>query len=248
MGRVVGDVEVAGDFYDPGADGVDPDLAVRELDGELAGKAVDRALRGSVGRVMGEAREPVDRGYVDYAPASSLHHEGHDPAGQEEVALHVELEDRVVGLLVGSEEVQRLGDAGVVDERVEPAEGICRGVHGPLAVGDLAQVALHRCGLAAKLLYLRDGLFRLGMRVVDGDLCTAAGELDGDALAYPQPCARDQRLLAREVVHWFAPVRAPSRLSQPSAKRLKWTFCLGWASTTLSSSSTPRPGPFGRSK
>ena len=41
LGRVVGDVEVAGDLYDAGADGVDADLAVRELYGELAGEGVD---------------------------------------------------------------------------------------------------------------------------------------------------------------------------------------------------------------
>src|SRR5215207_6978438 len=117
-----------------------------------------------------------------------------------------------------------------------------------LAGSYLAQVALDRCGPGAEFLYLRDGLLRLGVSVVDGDLGSAAGELDGDALAYPHPRASDQRLLPREVDHWSAPVRAPSRLSQPSAKRLKWTSCLGWASMTSSSNSTPRPGPFGSSK
>src|SRR5829696_7674351 len=117
-----------------------------------------------------------------------------------------------------------------------------------LAGSYLAQVALDRCGPGAEFLYLRDGLLRLGVSVVDGDLGSAAGELDGDALADPHPRTGDQCFLSREVGHWSAPVRAPSRLSQPSAKRLKWTSCLGWASITSSSSSTPRPGPFGSSK
>src|SRR5215217_2840232 len=154
LGRVVRDVEVAGDFYDPGADGVDADLAVRELDGELAGKAVDRALRGSVGRVMGEACEPVDRGYVHDTPSSPLHHERHGPLGEEEVAFHVQVEDRVVGLLVCVEEVEHLRNAGVVHERVEPVQCLCRGVHGTLAVTYLAQVALYGGGLGAELHYL----------------------------------------------------------------------------------------------
>src|SRR5829696_5305473 len=153
LGGVVRDVEVAGDLYDAWADGVDPNLAIRELYGELAGEGVDRAFGSRVGRVVGEAREPVDRGYVDDAPASTLHHEGHGPAGEEEVALHVEVEDRVVGRLVGIQEVQRPGDAGVVHERIEPAEGLCCGVHGPLAVAHLAQVALYGGGLTAELLY-----------------------------------------------------------------------------------------------
>src|SRR5215218_11401230 len=83
---------------------------------------------------------------------------------------------------------------------------------------------------------------------MDGDLRPAAGELDGDALAYPHPRAGNECFLSREVAHRSAPERAPSRLSQPSAKRLKWTFCLGWASMTSSFSSTPRPGSFGSSK
>src|SRR5918997_7084447 len=175
LGRVVRDVEVAGNLYDARADGVDTDLAVCELYGELAGEGADRALGSRVGRVVGEACKPVDRGYVYYAPASPLHHKRHGPAGEEEVALHVEVEDGIVGLLICVEEVERLRDAGIVDERVEPAKRLGRGVYGLLAVGDLAQVALHRCGLSAELLYLRDGLFRLGVGVVDGDLGSAAG-------------------------------------------------------------------------
>src|SRR5215204_5314743 len=87
---VARDVEVAGDLYYARAYGVHPDLAVRELDGELAGEGVDRAFRRRVGRVMGEAREPVNRGYVDDAPAAPLHHERHGLPGQEEVTLHVQ--------------------------------------------------------------------------------------------------------------------------------------------------------------
>src|SRR5215203_2939731 len=60
VGGVVGDIEVTGDLYDTGTNRVDADLTVGELDGELAGEAVDRTLGGRVGRVVGEAREPVD--------------------------------------------------------------------------------------------------------------------------------------------------------------------------------------------
>src|SRR3712207_1724114 len=41
LGRVVRDVEVAGNLYDARADGVDTDLAVRELYGELAGEGAE---------------------------------------------------------------------------------------------------------------------------------------------------------------------------------------------------------------
>src|SRR5215210_2311476 len=154
LGCVVRNVEVAGDLYDARADGVDTHFAVRELYGELAGEGVYRAFGGRVGRVVGETCEPMDRGYVHDAPASPLHHERQGPAGEKEVALHVEVEDRVVGLLVGIQEVERFGDAGVVHERVKPAQGLCCGVHGPLAVAHLAKVALHFGGLGADLLYL----------------------------------------------------------------------------------------------
>src|ERR671916_2280039 len=69
LGRIVRDVEIAGNLYDARADGVDTDLAVCELYGELAGEGADRALGSRVGRMVGEACKPVDRGYVYYAPA-----------------------------------------------------------------------------------------------------------------------------------------------------------------------------------
>src|SRR5829696_9902739 len=98
VARIV--LEVAGDLYDARANGVDADPAVRQLYRELAGKGVDGALGRGVGRVVGEACEPVNGGHVDYASASPLHHERYGPFGEEEVALHVEVEDRVVGLLI----------------------------------------------------------------------------------------------------------------------------------------------------
>ena len=177
-------------------------------------------------------------------PPPPLRHEGHGPPGEEEVTLHVEVEDRVVGLLVGIQEVECPRDACVVDQRVEAPEGFCSSVHGPLARFDLAQVALYRDGLAAEFFYPRYGLLGLGVGVVDRDFGAAAGQLDGDALADTHASTRYQRLLPREVAHRSTP--APSRFSQPSEKRLKWTSRLGLASITSSSSSTPRPGPFGQ--
>ena len=52
---IAGDVEVAGDLDQARAYGVDPDVLLGELDGQLAGEGVDRAFSRGVGRV---AREP----------------------------------------------------------------------------------------------------------------------------------------------------------------------------------------------
>jgi hypothetical protein len=56
---------------------------------------------------------------------------------------------------------------------------------------------------------------------VDGHLGPLAGELDGDALSYAYAGSGYEHLLPREGAHWSTPVLAPSRLSQPSEKRLK---------------------------
>src|SRR5215218_9517890 len=101
LGGVAGGVEVAGNLYKAGPDGVDPDPTVGELDGQLSGEGVDRAFGGGVGRVPREPRETVDRCDVHDAPAPSLQHEGQSPAGAEEISFNVEVEHLIVGGLVG---------------------------------------------------------------------------------------------------------------------------------------------------
>ncbi len=65
LGGVAGDVEVAGDLDQARTYGVDPDVAVGQLDGQFAGKGVYGSLGRSVGRVPRESCVAVDRGYVD---------------------------------------------------------------------------------------------------------------------------------------------------------------------------------------
>src|SRR5215207_5664481 len=121
LGGVAGDVEVAGDLDEAGAYGVDPDVAAGQLDGQLAGEGVDGALGRRVGRVPGEPPIAEDRGDVHDGTPACIEHEGHGPAGAEKVTLYIQVEDLVVGGLVGVQEVERAGDPGVVDEDVETA-------------------------------------------------------------------------------------------------------------------------------
>src|SRR5215218_3536717 len=121
LGGVAGDVEVAGDLDEAGAYGVDPDVAAGQLDGQLAGEGVDGALGRRVGRVPGEACVAVDRGDVHDGTPARIEHEGHRAPRAEKVTLYIQVEDLVVGGLVGVQEVERAGDPGVVDEDVETA-------------------------------------------------------------------------------------------------------------------------------
>ena len=82
-----------------------------------------------------------NRGDVDDGAAAGAQHDGgcglhhQERAGQ--VGGHDGLPDFVAGLGDGTE----VGDAGIVDQRVEPAEVLCRLVHGALHVfghGDIA--------------------------------------------------------------------------------------------------------------
>src|SRR5215204_1665804 len=136
---VAWNVEVARHLDETGAHGVDPDVLLSQLYGELAGEGVDRTLGGRVGRVPGEPSVAVDRGDVHDGTPARLKHVGHRPAGAEEVSLHVEVEHLVVGGLVGVEEVEGAGYARVVDQDVEAAQRAGRFFHHALAVADLAQ-------------------------------------------------------------------------------------------------------------
>ena len=120
-------------------------------------------------------------------------------AGRREVALQMDADDRVPLFLARREEHAVAHEAGVVDEHVEPAERVDRGLHErPRAapVGDVARVC-H--GFAAERADLVDDLLRRSgvaarsigrdTQVVDDDPRTLTGERERMLPTDPAPRA-----------------------------------------------------------
>ena len=125
----------------------------------------------------------------------------------EELPLDVEVEHLVVDRLGGVRDRLRAGDAGVVDEDVEPAERGDGLLDDADALGGGAEVAVDGDGGAAGSGDLGDG--RLGALaaagIVEGDLRALAREGPGDALPDTHAGAGDQRGASAEIRHVVLP-------------------------------------------
>ena len=83
--------------------------------------------------------------------AHLLHHHPRHALGEEEGAFQVGRHDFVIGSLAHFQQVRALarGHAGVVDQQVDAAAVLQRGIHQPLAVRGAGGIGLHgigRCG------------------------------------------------------------------------------------------------------
>ena len=162
-----------------GRDGVDEDAVAADLLGHRARHRDHGALARDVVEQERHALVGRARGDVDDAPVAGGAHRGHDRAGREEHAEHVDVVD--LAPLVDADLLERLGleravDARVVDQPVDAAVALeRRGGHG-LGVGLLRDVDGH--AQAAEL-----GRGGLGAREV--------GDHDGRALLV-QPASRSR--------------------------------------------------------
>ena len=123
--RAVGDDALhARPLDDAGQDGVDADAGRAELLGEALGQADHAPLRRRVRGAEGVAEAPRGGGHRDDgAAAGGLQHR-HGATGAEELAGQADVDAAPpVGRVDLVDAAGRAGDAGVVDERVEPAEG-----------------------------------------------------------------------------------------------------------------------------
>ena len=122
-----------------GADGVDGDAGVRQLDAEVFGQVDDGGFGGVVGGVVGAA----DAGHIDDAPAAPFQHRRDGGATAVVGAEHVDGDG--VGPAVGvkgPEGANLSGVAGVVHQHVDDAvalQGLGDGVFDLRAVGDVGK-------------------------------------------------------------------------------------------------------------
>ena len=128
---------------------VDADVVRAELAGHRLGEAEHAGLGGAVVRPAEDAAAALrrDRRHADDRARLLLLHGRDRRLAHVERAAQVHVEDGVVVLRADAEELDRLGDAGVVDQHVDPAELghhlLDRRLAGRL-VGDVAGIAAMR--------------------------------------------------------------------------------------------------------
>ena len=112
--------------------------------GEGLGQAFQRPLGGVVDAQVGEGGDPADAGDLHDVPAALLTQEGDgslgDPQSAEEVGLQLRAGLVVGGLLDRAE----VAVACVVDDHVETAEPVVRGLYGGDAGGPVGDIQLDR--------------------------------------------------------------------------------------------------------
>src|SRR5579875_1529533 len=111
------------------ADGVHRDAAARELRGDRAGQSHDRVLGRAVGGQVGGPGQAGARGDVDDAAVAPGAEVGDDRLQHADHGEHVHVEDALdLGERRVLDRTDRSRDAGVVDDGVETAEPVARGV------------------------------------------------------------------------------------------------------------------------
>src|SRR5215207_6240158 len=108
------------------ADRIAGDVLLGRLERRHLGEADDAVLRRHVGGLEGRGDEPMRRGDVDDAPPPGLAHRRHGKAGGVEGGGQVDGDDLVPPLNRELIDWRDVLDAGVVDEDVEPPEGLER--------------------------------------------------------------------------------------------------------------------------
>ena len=106
-------------------------------------------------------------------------------------------------LLVGHLLDRRVpGVAGIVDDDVEPAEGVGCSSHEAVGKARLGDAAVDRDGIATRRPDLvGNGVTRRGIKIVDDDARALAGELERNGPSDAAPGSGDQRDLSFEFGH-----------------------------------------------
>ena len=197
----------------PGADRVDADAAVGQRQRHHARQLVDAALAGVVAGDLGIAITPLTELMLTIAPPPRFGHRARDRLADQERALQVDVDHRVPVGLGDVEEVGRLEDAGVVDQRRRRGRRPQRRGERGVDLGLARDVAVHaRARAPAREL----GGQRLRRGVVDVPQRDrgAVARRERRAQAAPMPCAAPvtTATLAGEIEvdggSWSVPVRS----------------------------------------
>ena len=128
-------------------------------------------------------------------------HDQHGALNQEERRAHIDVEDLVVALFGGVEDVAAIGDASGVDERVDAAEAAIGFANHSAAVGDFGKVRPDEIGGTAGLRNRRRDAFAVGGVAPADDKArrAALGEQPGDRFAHALSAAGDDGVFSIEI-------------------------------------------------
>ena len=128
-------------------------------------------------------------------------HDAHALLNKEERSAHVHIEDLVVSLLGGVENIAAIGERGGVDQRVDTAEALVRLGDHVAAVGDLRKVRLdEHSRTTGRRNFTRDPLAALRVPPASHNPRRATfGEQPRDGLAQALRAAGDDRDLAVQI-------------------------------------------------
>ena len=177
-GIVVGDGRgVIFHGHPTGSDSVDANPPVGQLDRDRPRIGDNRAFGGGVERILRCAQDSVDRGNVANASAA-IEHPPRDVLGQEKLRPKIHLKQEVEFFGLYLEKRLGEGNAGIVDQAIDPAEEF----DGPLAeidcLIDLSEVGRQRRGALSHSFDFLNGRDRtfLAMGIMQDDIGALARE------------------------------------------------------------------------
>ena len=204
LGAVIGlhDAVLARRRHPADVEAVDADAEFEQRVGDVAGQDGERALRRAIGGderlpAMGRHRLDVDDRAGDLLPP----HDPHRLLDEKERRAHVDVENLVIALLGGVEDVAPVGQRGGVDERIDAAKALVRLGDNLAAIGDAAEIGFDEHGRTAGRGNVTCNPFA-PLRVAAADDYSggaALGEQSRDGLAESLRAAGDDGDLAVEI-------------------------------------------------
>src|SRR6516225_9325682 len=155
-------------LHQPRKDRVDPDMLRSELDRRGARHLVHRGLGGAVGDIRyADVTDRGDRGDIDDRAATLPDHHGNDVLHGKIGALEIDGEDAVPFGFIDLDHAAHLGNADIVVEHVDPAEGRKAGFHHRLDIAGPGNIGGKGPRLAALLCDDARRLFDCGGVAID---------------------------------------------------------------------------------
>lgn len=202
---------------DAGGDAVNTDVRGGKLLGKSLSEADDGSFGGGISHLSRSTRDAPHGGNGDDTSAACCDHFFGGGLAEEERALHIDAEERIVFFLARLREKRGKGDARTGDERIDFAEGHHRFGDGAAAIGGAFCVHLERNGMRAVCfcLFAHGKGSILAALIADEDIVAVFGKFEGTRSADATGCARDDYTFSCHDNHIAAEHPLRGTLRQP---------------------------------